>query len=148
MGEKDCRKNGATTDGRNRDGTFATGNQGRPKGARHKVTKAVEALLEGQAEELTQRAIDAALGGDVTALRMCLERIAPARKDGPVSFDLPPIHSAGDAVEAARVVLSAVAGGDVTPLEGAAVMGLVEQFRKTIELSEFERRLTELEEKQ
>ncbi len=35
---------------------------GRPKGARNKTTVAVEALLEGEAEALTRRAIDLALG--------------------------------------------------------------------------------------
>ncbi len=42
-------------------GKFASGNPGRPKGARHKVTRAIEALLEGQSEQLTQVAIDKAL---------------------------------------------------------------------------------------
>ena len=32
---------------------------GRPRGARNRVTLAVEALIEGQAEELTRKAIDA-----------------------------------------------------------------------------------------
>ena len=32
-------------------GKFAEGNPGRSKGARHKVTQAVEALLEGQSEQ-------------------------------------------------------------------------------------------------
>ena len=45
-------------------GKFATGNPGRPKGALHKVTRAVEALLEGQSERLTQVAIDKALVSD------------------------------------------------------------------------------------
>lgn len=146
MGKKNCRNNGTTTEGRNADGTFAAGNQGRPKGARHKVTKAVEALLEGQAEDLTQRAIDAALDGDVTALRLCLERIAPARKDAPVSFDLPPIQSAQDATAAAQSVLQAVSAGEVTPLEGATIMGLVEQFRRVLETGELEGRIAALEE--
>ena len=89
-------------------GKFAPGNPGRPKGARHKTTRALESLLEGQAEALTQRAIELALEGDSTALRLCLERIAPAKKDTPVTFDLPPMKSARDASEAAQAVLQAV----------------------------------------
>ena len=59
------RKYGGNTDGeRNSDGTFTSGNSGKPKGSRHKVTQAVEALLEGQSEALTQAAIDKALEGD------------------------------------------------------------------------------------
>jgi hypothetical protein len=86
-----------------------------------------------------------ALEGDSTALRLCLERIAPTRKDAPVSFDLPPIKSAEDASEAAQAVLQAVSQGDVTPLEGATVMGLVEQYRRVLETTELERRITALE---
>ena len=141
------RKNGSTTEGRNADGTFASGNPGRPTGARHKVSRAVEALLEGQAEELTQAAIDAALTGDMVALRLCLERIAPARKDAPVEFELPAKKSAQDAAQAAQAVLQAVSGGDMTPLEATSVMNLVESYRKTLETTELERRLAALEAK-
>ena len=139
------RKNGSKTDERNPDGTFASGNPGRPRGARHKVTQAIEAMLEGQQEALTQAVIDKALEGDVTALRLCLDRIAPARKDAPVSFALPEIETAEDAAKAARAILKAIAEGDVTPLEAATVMAVVEQFRRTLETTEIERRIVALE---
>lgn len=138
------RNYGTNTD-RNPDGTFSHGNSGKPKGARHKVTRAIEELLEGQSETITQKAVDLALDGDTTALRLCLERIAPPRKDAPVFFDLSPMESASDAVEAAQKVLQAVSGGEITPLEGAAVMGLIEQYRRTLETSELETRITALE---
>jgi hypothetical protein len=70
---------------------FELGNPGKPKGARHRATRAVEALLEGEAEALMRRAIEAALGGDTTALKLCLDRVAPALRERPVSFALPPI---------------------------------------------------------
>ncbi len=139
------RKNGAETGHRDEEGRFVAGNPGRPKGARHKTTRAIEVMLEGQSEALTQKAVELALEGDTTALRLCLERIAPARKDAPITFDLPPIKSAADASEAAQAVLKAVSDGDVTPLEGAAVMGLVEQFRRVLETTELEARITALE---
>ena len=62
---------------------------GRPRGARNKTTLAVEALLDGEAEVLTRKAIERAKDGDSVALRLCLERILPPRKDRPVSFALP-----------------------------------------------------------
>lgn len=139
------RKNGSKTDGRKDDGTFAPGNPGRPKGARHKVSLAVEALLEGQAEALTKKAIENALEGDTTALRLCLERIAPPRKDVPVRFDLPAMKSAQDASQAAGAVLTAVSQGELTPIEGAGVMALVDAFRRTLETCELERRIAALE---
>jgi hypothetical protein len=57
-----------------------------------------------------------------TTLRLCLERILPPRKDRPVSFALPKIESAADAGKASTAILTAVATGDVTPLEAEAVL--------------------------
>jgi len=89
--------------------------------------------------------VDLALDGDATALRLCLERIAPAKKDAPVQFDLPPMQSAADAAKAAGAVLNAVALGDLTPTEGAHIMQLVETYRRTLETTELEARVAALE---
>lgn len=140
-----ARNNGSTTDARNPDGTFAQGNPGRPRGARHRITRAVEELLEGEAEGITRKAVEMALEGDVTAMRLCLERIAPAKKDAPVRFDLPEMTTAEDATKAAQAVLRAVSEGDLTPSEAASVMALVESFRRALETEELERRVTALE---
>jgi hypothetical protein len=131
--------------GRNTDGTFGAGNPGKPKGTRHKATQAALALLDGEAEALTRQAVTMALGGDTTALRLCLERIAPPRRDAPVTFDLPPMETARDAARAAGAVLGAVAEGELTPGEGASLMALVEGFRRTLETTELEARLAALE---
>ncbi|MDM7970700.1 MAG: hypothetical protein QUV10_13880 [Paracoccaceae bacterium] len=131
--------------GRNTDGTFGPGNPGKPKGARHKATQAALALLDGEAEALTRQAVTMALGGDTTALRLCLERIAPPRKDAPVNFPLPAMQTAADAAKAAGAVLAAVAEGELTPTEGAHIMALVETYRRTLETSELETRLAALE---
>ena len=131
--------------GRNTDGTFARGNAGRPKGAQNKRTVAVAALLEGQSEELTQTAITKALEGDSIALRLCMERIAPAPKDQTVSFDLPSMNNALDAAKAAGSVLCAVSNGDLTPIEGTRVMVLIDSYRRVLELTDIEHRLQALE---
>lgn len=121
---------------------------GKPKGARHKATQAVEALLEGQAEALTQKAIEKALEGDGVALRLCLERIAPARKDAAVCFDLPAIASAADTVSASSALLEAVAAGNVTPDEASRIMALLTSHKALVEVCELERRIEALEAKQ
>ena len=64
-----------------RAGKFAKGNPGRPAGARHKYVLAIQDLLDGEAEALGRKAIELALAGDTVALRLCLERIAPPRKE-------------------------------------------------------------------
>ena len=131
--------------GRNTDGTFGPGNPGKPRGTRHKATRAALALLDGEAEALTRQAVTMALDGDATALRLCLERIAPPRRDAPVTFDLPPMRTARDAAQAAGAVLGAVAEGELTPTEGAHVMALVETYRRTLEATELEARVVALE---
>lgn len=130
--------------GRNTAGQFTEGNCGRPKGSRNKATFAIESLLQGQAEALTQTAVKKALKGDSMALRLCMERIAPAPKDQPVSFSLPKMHNALDASEAARVI-TAVSEGELTPIEATRVMGLIDSYRRTLELTEIEERLKALE---
>jgi hypothetical protein len=106
---------------------------------------AVLGLLEGQAEALTQRAVELALDGDTVALRLCLERLAPPPRDAPVEFTLPPMKTSRDAAEAAGAVLQAVSQGELTPAEGAVVMGLVNAYRRTLETSELEARVAALE---
>ena len=126
--------------GRNTAGQFNAGNAGRPKGSRNKATIAIESLLQGQAEALTQTAVTKALEGDSIALRLCMERIAPAPKDQPVSFSLPKMKNALDASEAAGSVLTAVSEGELTPIEATRVMGLIDSYRRTLELTEIEER--------
>ena len=131
--------------GRNTDGTFSNGNVGKPRGARNKKTLAIESLLEGQAEALTQTAISKVLEGDGLALRLCMERIAPAPKDNSVSFPLLEMKDAMDASKAASSILTAVSEVELTPIEGIRVMGLIDSYKRTLELTEIEERLQALE---
>ncbi len=115
------------TTGRKREGVgrgkppkehqFKPGNSGRPKGSRHKTTLAIQALLDGEGEVLTRKAIEMALAGDTVALRLCLERLAPPRKDSPVRFTLPPMDGAQNAAAAIGAILASVASGELTPTE-------------------------------
>ena len=52
-----------------RDGPFVKGESGR-------ATMAAYTLLQGKAQAITRKAIELAKDGGVTALRMCLDRIA------------------------------------------------------------------------
>ncbi|EYD75386.1 hypothetical protein Rumeso_03033 [Rubellimicrobium mesophilum DSM 19309] len=87
-----------------------------------------------------------ALAGDTTALRLCLERLLPPRRDTPIALDLPPLHSARDAAQAVGAVVAAVGRGDLTPLEGKAVVDLIDSYRRILEVTELEERVAELEE--
>lgn len=135
---------GAKQDGRFRKGR--SGNPaGKPLGARHRATLAAEMLLDGEAQALTRKAIERALGGDMIALRICLERIVPIRKERPLRLALPALRSARDAARAIGAIIAAVAEGEVTPGEAADLSALVTGFAKTLETSELEARIAALE---
>lgn len=121
--------------------------KGRPLGSRNKATEAALALLGGEASALTRKAVELALAGDTTALRLCLERIAPPRKDAPVQVQLPDIRTAADLPAAIAALLQAVAAGEVTPNEGERLARLVGEAGRAIDLAEIEERLSALEAK-
>ena len=124
---------------------FERGNPGKPKGARHKTTLAIDALLDGDAENLTRKAIEMALAGDTVAVRLCLDRLAPVRKDRPVTFALPKIETTADLPKASAALLKAVASGELTPSEPAELGKLVEAHVRAIEATELQARLERLE---
>ena len=117
----------------------------RPKSARNVATMAAEALLDGEAKALSRKAVEMALAGDPMALRLCLERILPPRKDRPVVFDMPPLATAQDAAKGIAAILEGVARGELTPSEATALAGLVGTFNHTLETVELERRIAALE---
>ena len=120
---------------------------GKPKGTRHKATMLAERLLDGQAEELIRQCVQKALDGDSTAMRLCIERLVPSRKDRPVNLDLPQMECVEDTIKAMSVISSGVADGELTPSEGQVLSGMVENYRKAIETTELEQRIGELEKK-
>ena len=75
-----------------------------------------------------------------------MEHIAPAPKDKSVSFHIPAMNDAMDASKAASSVITAVSEGELTPREGTRVMGLIDSYRRTLELTEIEERIQALEE--
>jgi hypothetical protein len=114
---------------------------GRPQGSRNKVSLAIDALLDGDAEKITRKAIEMALAGEMVALRLCLDRLAPARTDRPVLFGLPPIASTADLAKASAALLAAVATGELTPSEAAELGKLVEAYVRAVEVVEIQERL-------
>ena len=115
---------------------------GKPKGCRNATTILFDELLKDNAKELIEKAIEMAKGGDGPALRLCIERLAPARKDRPVWFDFPEMKEAKDAVKASAAIVAAIAAGDLTPSEAAE---LIDGYSRTLQAAEFEERISKLE---
>ena len=83
---------------------------------------------------------------DMAALRLCLDRILPPRKDSPVAFELPEMKTLNDAVPAMSALAKAVGQGDLTPTEAGELTKMVQAFAKIIETAELEDRVRKLEE--
>ena len=118
---------------------------GRPKGALGKATRWREAL-EPHGDDLFKVAVDHALSGDMTALKLCLERISPPVKPNsdPVEFAL---H--GDTLsQKAESVLTAIAAGQIDVDSGRKLIGAISDLGKIIEITELEKRLSQLEQLQ
>jgi hypothetical protein len=77
-----------------------------------------------------------ALDGDPVALRLCLERVCPPRRDRPVSFNLRPINSARDAADAQSDVAAAVSAGEITPADAAEISKVLANAAKAFEIAE------------
>jgi hypothetical protein len=133
------------------DMTFKPGQsgnpKGRPQGSKHKATIAAQTLLDGEALALTKKAVELAKAGNVLALRLCLERLIPIRKDQPIKLKLPKLEDVADIPKVLEAVLKAVAQGEITPSEGQSLAAMLEAYRKGVELADFEARLTALEER-
>ena len=90
--------------------------------------------------------VELALVGERTALRLCLERIAPPRTEAPVAVEMPAIESAGDLPKTIAVLIQAAGRGDLTPGEAGHLAALVGEAGKALELHDIEARLQRLEE--
>lgn len=112
---------------------------GRPPGARNRAALAAEALLVGEAESLTRKAVELALAGNAMALKLCIERLIPRRRERTVAVDLPPLATAQDCLDALRQVAAAVAAGEVSPAEGMTLTDMIEKQRVTLRSDELQR---------
>jgi Family of unknown function (DUF5681) len=118
---------------------------GKPRGALNQTTRAAQELLDGKAQALTLKAVELAQDGNVVALRLCLERLIPPRKDRPINLQLPQVAGVGDIPEALGAIVAAVADGEITPQEGQSVAGMLGAYCKAAELVNHEARLEALE---
>jgi Family of unknown function (DUF5681) len=111
---------------------------GRPFGSRNKTTLAAISLLEGEAEMLTQRAIDAARNGDMSALKLVLDRIIPPRRRPVVQIDLERLDDLQDAVQAHRQIIQAALDGGLSLDEAERLSKLIIRHLRAADIAENE----------
>ena len=134
-----------TTKGQFKNGT--SGNpSGRPAGSRNQATLACEQLLEGNAEQLANKAVEMAMKGNINALRLCLERIIPPRKERCINLESKPIRSAQDLPLQFQDITTAITEGQITPGEGESLSNILTSYSTAMERVNLDRRIAELEE--
>jgi hypothetical protein len=114
-------------------------------GSRNKGTLFLEELLDGEGEALTRKAIELAKKGDLFALRLCLERLLPPRRERAIHLILPKVTEAQHSSAAFASILEAVGEGEITPGEGETLAGIVEAQARCISSGDLDRRVAELE---
>ena len=118
---------------------------GRPRKPRSNSTRAIQLLLDGEAQALTCKAVELALEGNTAALRMCLDRLMVPRRDRAVALAMQQVRDAGDLAPAMAAIMTAAGRGEISPGEGLGYARLVDVLLKAIDAHGFEQRLQELE---
>ena len=120
---------------------------GRPKGARGRAAIFAEELFEGEAEAIIRAAIEKAKEGDMAAVRLCLDRVAPRLKDRGAAFAFPPLDTATSALTAFANIAEAVAGGELTASEAGELSRLAERYVSLLAVMPIEQRRAWLEQR-
>jgi F0F1-type ATP synthase gamma subunit len=111
---------------------------GRPRGALNRATVLAQTLLSERAESIAAKVIELAEQGDLTAIRVCMERLVPVIKDQPIAVELPPIEKPADAVAAAAAIAAAVAAGELTAAEAARLAKVVDVYVRALDSKGFD----------
>jgi hypothetical protein len=133
------RKNAEFTRGR----PFEKGNPGRPRGSKNRTTAIAQALLANEEIELVRKAMDLAKAGDVQMLKFLLDRLLP--KERLIKVDIPRMDFADEAIDAMAAISGAVAEGQITPSEGAALSSMISGYSRTLDVAELSKRIEAIE---
>lgn len=106
---------------------------GRPKGALNKTTLACQELLQGEAEAITRKAINMALQGDMTAIKLCMERIIAPRREPLINVNLPRIQKQADLPIFTGALLAAVTCGELSIAEAQSLQALAKERWKHLD---------------
>jgi len=82
------------------------------------------------------------------ALRLCLDRIVPPRKDRSVVFGMPALQTITDAPKSIGAIFGAVASGELSISEAGDLSKIIESYVRSVEALDLELRLRSLEQRQ
>jgi hypothetical protein len=130
-------------------GRWKAGESGNPKGKTpgSGELQRLRASIAADVPDILAGLVSSAKGGDTQAAKLILERVFPAVKpvEQAQAIELP---EGGTLTAQGRAVLSAVAGGDLAPGQGAQLLAAIGNLARVTEIDELTNRITALEEKQ
>ena len=130
---------------------FEPGNKigrGRPRGSRNKATLLAQELLDSYSKPLIRKCIMMAMEGDATAMRLCMERLVPARRELPVKIGKLPTRTAEDLAKASETLTQKVTAGELTPGQGQAFAEVFNRRREVILTHDIDQRVRAMEAQQ
>lgn len=120
---------------------------GRPKG--RSQSELVRVLIEPHRVVLIERALLLTQSTDpfaaANAIRICLERLAPAPKQESEKIEVPGLAEAKNFTDKCDAVILAVSTGDISAEAGERVLRLLDVYRRAHETDILERRVAALE---
>jgi hypothetical protein len=117
--------------------------RGRPKGIQDKRT-ALRSLLEPHAPALVDTVVRKALKGDMTAARICLDRLIPPVKARNEVAKFPGVGAT--LADQGKAILDAARRGDLSPDEVSMFMHAISAQASIVKVDDLERRVATLEE--
>lgn len=123
---------------------FTKGKSGNPTGRPKTESAALRQALADRGADVAGVVLSAALGGDLVACRLVLERLVPPLRAtaAPVSLTLP---TGAGLTDTGKAILTAAAGGDLPPDIASQLIAAVGTLARVMEIDELERRITQLE---
>jgi hypothetical protein len=120
---------------------FQKGTSGNPAGRRR--GSGLRQLLVPHAPALINKAVELALAGNETALRLCIDRVLPTLK-----AESPPVTMSGiegTLSEQGAGILRALVSGEITPEHGVKMLHALQSLAAVESASEIEARISALE---
>ena len=125
-------------------GRFSPGASGNPTGRPRTESAALRAALAEHGPAIAAVVIEAAIGGDLQAAKLVLDRIIPPLRAqaAPVLLDLP---GPENATATAAAIIRAAADGELPPDVATQLVAAVGTLARIIEIDELKDRLESLE---
>jgi hypothetical protein len=117
---------------------------GRPTGSKDKRTE-LRGLLRPHAKDLVNKAVEKALEGDTTALRLCLDRLIPPYRARNINVVLEDIE--GTLTEKGEKIICAMGQGKLSPSDASSMLSALASHARIVEVDGLDERVSNLESK-